>query len=421
MYCTARPLHPKTIVAISLLLCINACFGDDYSYVVFDHPKASAGLTQAKGINDAGEVVGTFWETQGGNHGFSYRDGVFSTFDAPNTPTGLTTATGINNDGKIVGYYNLNPFNVFTFVYDGNAFNVLDTTALSTTTKITRIIGNGINASGSIAGTYSKADGNYAYVYNAGNYTTLDIPNAKAGTTSAVGINDQGSVVGNFQDNQGLHGFMYKGGSYTTLDVPGADLNSTAPTGINNKNSVTGTFKDTTGIHGFIYQAGSYTTINAPEAKSATYVNGINNKDQLVGWYNDTAGKSHSFIATPTQPNTTTPKPVETPTPPATTATSCKTNTQYFPASQEVTFEDVEFNGQHYWAKLIDQGGLKFLVVDYHLVAAGTCAEAMLVHFKDGLVSIPSVKVASESYQVVLQQVDTRLLFEVKTSLKISQ
>ena len=63
----------------------------------------------------------------------------------------------------------------------------------------------------------------------------------------------------------------------------------------------------------------------------------------------------------------------------------------------------MDVNGTHLWAKLKDHGGLRFLVVDYHVIAAGTCSEAKLVHFKDGLLTIPNVSVTAVTYKVTLQ------------------
>jgi probable HAF family extracellular repeat protein len=58
--------------------------------------------TEALGINDDGDIVGRYQDTQGTQHGFLLRDGHFTSIDAPPGPD--TFAFGINERGKIVGF-----------------------------------------------------------------------------------------------------------------------------------------------------------------------------------------------------------------------------------------------------------------------------------------------------------------------------
>ena len=59
-------------------------------------------------------------------------------------------------------------------------------------------------------------------------------------------------------------------------------------------------------------------------------------------------------------------------------------------------------------------------MVDYHVVAAGTCSEEKLVHFKDGLRTIPNVSVTAVTYKVTLQMIGAELLFGIKDALTLS-
>jgi len=61
----------------------------------------ATGGTQALGINDAGQIVGTF-ATATGTHSFLYSAGVFTTIDDP-ALNSHTFAHGINNNSRIVG------------------------------------------------------------------------------------------------------------------------------------------------------------------------------------------------------------------------------------------------------------------------------------------------------------------------------
>ena len=59
-----------------------------------------------RGINDAGQIVGYFWDSLG-SHGFLYDAGAFSTIDVPKPRTFLLFTPGddIDNAGQIVGLY----------------------------------------------------------------------------------------------------------------------------------------------------------------------------------------------------------------------------------------------------------------------------------------------------------------------------
>ena len=58
--------------------------------------------TQASGINDAGQIVGNYYDGTT-LHGFIYDGTTFTTIDAPGAF--LTSIFRINNAGTIVGYY----------------------------------------------------------------------------------------------------------------------------------------------------------------------------------------------------------------------------------------------------------------------------------------------------------------------------
>lgn len=55
----------------------------------------------AQGINDLGEIVGTFVDTANKTHGFIYQSGTFTTFDAPGSIG--TELYGVNRTGTVVG------------------------------------------------------------------------------------------------------------------------------------------------------------------------------------------------------------------------------------------------------------------------------------------------------------------------------
>jgi len=62
--------------------------------------------TLAYGINDAGQVVGYYFDGNNHEHGFLYSGGIYITLDDPLATNG-TNALGINNAGQIVGQYQI--------------------------------------------------------------------------------------------------------------------------------------------------------------------------------------------------------------------------------------------------------------------------------------------------------------------------
>src|SRR5258708_32097957 len=70
----------------------------------FDDPSASTGTTQAFGVNDTDQIVGSY-SNASGSHGFLESGGMYTTLDDPLATKG-TTAQGINATGQIVGVYN---------------------------------------------------------------------------------------------------------------------------------------------------------------------------------------------------------------------------------------------------------------------------------------------------------------------------
>jgi hypothetical protein len=66
--------------------------------------------TVAFGINDLGHVAGQYWGFAFGQalqrfHGFVWRDGVYTTIDSPFPEAMFTSLRGINNAGQIIGTY----------------------------------------------------------------------------------------------------------------------------------------------------------------------------------------------------------------------------------------------------------------------------------------------------------------------------
>jgi probable HAF family extracellular repeat protein len=68
-------------------------------------PPGSIG-TVVGGINNSGEIVGTYADATLKGHGFLFKLGVFTIVDFPGAS--LTEVTGVNDHGQIVGWAQIN-------------------------------------------------------------------------------------------------------------------------------------------------------------------------------------------------------------------------------------------------------------------------------------------------------------------------
>jgi len=85
---------PSTTVANGFLLTSGV-------YTLIQFPGST--FTQPLGLNDNGEVVGTYTDANGNMHGFEELNGNYISFDAPGG-IGTTVANGVNGLGDIVGF-----------------------------------------------------------------------------------------------------------------------------------------------------------------------------------------------------------------------------------------------------------------------------------------------------------------------------
>jgi probable HAF family extracellular repeat protein len=226
-----------------------------YAFTTLDDPNGIFG-TEAYGINDAGQIVGTYYGFNASSHGFVLSNGVYTTVDVPGFSG--TEVTAINNTGAIVGQ------------------------------------------------CWHTGGSAYGFIYSGGSYTILSDPDLNnAGYTNVTGINDAGQVVGDWKDgNTNSHGFLYSNGTYTALNGP-SNASAMHPGGINNAGEISGYYVDLTfgpqeGSHGFLDNGGNYVTLNEPleyvPPPFNTFAHGINNAGQIGGTYIDSSNDWHGFL-----------------------------------------------------------------------------------------------------------------------------
>jgi probable HAF family extracellular repeat protein len=185
-----------------------------------------------EGINNAGQIVGYFGTSSGpvayGFYGFelSADHKSLRAFDVhtviPDAEAGSTYPMGINNAGQIVGYYfdTAGDEHGFLLSPDLGLLGTIDVQTVIPDAKAGTTSARGINNNGQIVGTYEDTGGgHHGYVLSADlkSYEKIDDPNG-IGDTFAFGINDAGSVVGYYGSK---HGFVM---SRTQPPLPSAQV-----------------------------------------------------------------------------------------------------------------------------------------------------------------------------------------------------
>jgi hypothetical protein len=208
----------------------------------------------------------------------------YSTFAVPGAHDG-TYAQGINDSGEIAGYSLNASIGYSGFVQSGGTTTTIqDPNAVAGSTFV-----YGISNAGAVVGTYGDGSGAHAFVESGGTYTTLSALNGYF-QLQVQGINNAGQVVGSyFQSQVGRIGFEYSNGAVTSFTVPGSgaypDVN---PYGINDAGTIVGYYTEDLGntdlIRGFIDTNGSFTFVDVPNA-TATVLTGIDDAGDLVGYY----------------------------------------------------------------------------------------------------------------------------------------
>jgi probable HAF family extracellular repeat protein len=142
----------RLLAFLPLLILFGFLFIDharaiEYTFTPIDVPGAT--FTNAFGINNRGQIVGSFFDATG-SHGFLNTDGTFTPIDVSGAT--FTFASGINNRGQIVG-------------------------------------------------GFGNATGNHGFLNTDGTFTAIDVPGATF--TFASGINNRGQIVGGFGNATG--------------------------------------------------------------------------------------------------------------------------------------------------------------------------------------------------------------------------
>jgi probable HAF family extracellular repeat protein len=211
--------------------------------------------SSAKGINDAGQIIGVYHTAKDKFNPFLWENGTMTDLGTLGFNGG---AMGVNNQGQVVGYSGLVVGITHAFKWENG--NMID------------------------LGTLSGHNGSIAY-----------------------DINDSGQAVGNSSNSlaQQIQAVLWSNGNIIELGNLGGNIS--AAVDINNKGQVAG-FGNTNGngglSHAFIWEDGKIADLNSLiSAESGWFlqqVSGINDRGQIVGQgINSSTGKNHAFLLNP--------------------------------------------------------------------------------------------------------------------------
>jgi probable HAF family extracellular repeat protein len=264
-----------------------------YTFETIDPPDSE--LTILSGINNAGEIVGTYRDADKVIHGFLFSEGEFTIIDYPDATT--TFAAGINDEGQIVGNYADSEGTAHAFLLVNGEFTDVDLPDATTASAI--------NNAGEILGTYSSDDDiAHAFTLIGEEFTTIDYPDMP--NTFGNGINDAGYIVGDtYCDSCDKRpAFVLQDEEFAGIEFPEAYASGAKD--INNSDIIVGNYYeadssqfgyDALKPRGFILDPdGNFTPIDFPDAKG-TSPNAINDDGVIVGFYRDADNKSHGFRA----------------------------------------------------------------------------------------------------------------------------
>jgi hypothetical protein len=223
------------VAAFVLFITTGVCSAKtvSYSYQFFQIPGATGG-TYADAINDSGEIAGSFYDESGAHAFIRTRLGVYSYFDDPFTSAGQgsvdpwnTYAYGIDNAGDVVGaYYNEN--GIFGFLRNGNSgvmTTIVPPFPNGNQTIVYKVFDNGdlegnyVDSSSDSRGFIYRTSGEFVTVSGFPDGNVVTIPGV---TNSAVAFdsNGQGQFVGYFHPD-GASGVSFIATPLAPIPEPG--------------------------------------------------------------------------------------------------------------------------------------------------------------------------------------------------------
>ena len=262
----------------------------DYLFDVIGIPGVE--FLEVTASNDLGHYAGNTRSPDGEKTiGFTLINGIYSTYDFPDSNN--TYLYGLNNRGQAVGFYEESDEVAHGLIVADGEMTQFDFPGASETyifgiSEIGQLVGNIADASGVIHGFVDDAQ--------------LDFPGAAR--TYADHINSAGVSVGSYVDADGIH-HGYKrdvGGNFTTLEYPGtpSNLEYLYVNAINDAGVILFRAKEVNDVErSYVLRPNSETTELRVPGSVTTVARDIDTERGIVGYYDTMDGSRHGFIAKP--------------------------------------------------------------------------------------------------------------------------
>jgi hypothetical protein len=201
-------------------------------------------------INDRGVIAGFFSGVTVPGHGLLLVDGSFTTFDIPGAAGG-TALRGINNRGDLAGTFSKTAANLnadqFGFIVPNVGASIIfqlpnpaaGGLVVEAINDLRVVVGYYTAPSSTLTGFLRQVDGRW-----------VDIVVPGADATQVYGINNCGIIAGTYASGGTLHGFFGHPGNLQTFDVPGANV--THVQGINNRGRLVGVYATNGVTHAYV-------------------------------------------------------------------------------------------------------------------------------------------------------------------------
>ena len=291
-----------------------------YNFVKIDYPKAPASFPLS--INSKRQIIGVWIDANGVYHGYLYQGGKFTNIEYPGAlqiQGGGTFTAGLNDRGDISGTFKDKDGYQHGFIRtlpedcdddrDGKCkpiYRQIDVPGAAKTKDVPFELGTGLGTGVAGINNYQDVVGLYAtheaapyslgFKLSHGRFTTIDDP--ASGHTVGTGsrtfsLNDYGDVVGAYSKQTSASpypingGFVFDGKEYISVYVKDSEKGyfGTQANGINNRQEVVGVFSDPLGIfHGLYWVRHQSFTLDYPN-EPFTECHSINAKGDITGAY----------------------------------------------------------------------------------------------------------------------------------------
>ena len=246
---------------------------DEPQYTIVDLGSLSANSSYPAGMNDAGDVVGFYFNDSSQRRAFRYSSGEMT--DLGTLGGAGASANDINGAGQVVGEAQTSAGQWHAFVWDA-----LDGMQDLGTLGGTSSVANAINEAGEVVGASDTGSATHAFFYRDGLMADLGTPDG--GYSEAYDINDAGRVVGTVFPNGGApQALIYDDG--VLLDFEVVLFSSNRAWAVNASGLIVGHSWEP-GVSGsFVYACDGLVDLGVLEGFSTTSAWALNDAGQVVG------------------------------------------------------------------------------------------------------------------------------------------